>query len=177
MSQKKGNETIYPKIAFSHFKTIYVYMPTLYTYINLSEWIIIQIWQPPRFNLQCLPFFFLADLDDFKTNIRDIFVIEKDSGLRMASAHAEDSQGGDGDIFSGMVTAIKGFGEDVFNKSGRGKQELEFIDYESHKIFLQSHHNYYFAVLLNGSMSTSEKNKLADQFMDFASSDFLMRSS
>lgn len=111
---------------------------------------------------------FLADLDDFKTTIRDIFIIERNSGLRMGSAHADDSQGGDGDILSGMLTAIKGFGEDVFNKSSGEKQELEFIDYESHKIFLQSHHNYYFAVLLNGSMSTSEKNELANRLMDFA---------
>ncbi len=111
---------------------------------------------------------FLADLDDFKTKVQDIFTIQRNSGLVIASAHSDESQGGDGDIFSGMLTAIKAFGEDAFKKSGGEKQELEFIEYDSHKIFLQSHHNYFFAAVLNGSLSNSEKDKLADQLMEFA---------
>jgi len=110
----------------------------------------------------------LADLDDFKTKVQDTFIIQRNSGLVIASAHGDDTKGGDGDIFSGMLTAIKAFGEDAFSKGGGGKQELEFIEYDSHKIFLQSHHNYFFATVLNGSLSNSEKDKLANQLMEFA---------
>jgi len=111
---------------------------------------------------------FLADLDDFKTRVQDIFIIQRNSGLVIASEHAGEGQGGDGDIFSGMLTAIKAFGEDAFNKAGGEKQELEFIEYDSHKVFLQSHHNYFFAAVLNGSLSNSEKEKLANELMEFA---------
>jgi len=111
---------------------------------------------------------FLADLDDFKTRIQDIFVIQRNSGLVIASAHADETKGGDGDIFGGMLTAIIAFGEDVFNKARGEEHKLEFIEYDSHKIFLQSHHNYFFAVVLNGSLSNSEKDKLETQLMEFA---------
>lgn len=111
---------------------------------------------------------FLADLDDFKTRVQDIFIIQRNSGLVIASAHADETQGGDGDIFSGMLTAIKAFGEDAFSKNKSHKQELEFIEYDSHKIFLQSHHNYFFAVVLNGSLNISEKDKLETQLREFA---------
>ena len=111
---------------------------------------------------------FLADLDDFKTSTQDIFIIQRNSGIVIASAHGDDAKSGDGDIFGGMLTAIKAFGEDAFNKGGGGKQELEFIEYDSNKIFLQSHHNYFFATVLNGSLSNSEKDELANQLMEFA---------
>jgi len=119
---------------------------------------------------------FLADLDDFKTRLQDIFIIQRNSGLVMGDAHAKDSQGGDGDIFSGMLTAIKAFGEDAFKKADGEQQELEFIEYHSHKIFLQNHHNYFFAVVLSGSLSISEKDKLANQLMDFADKEKILNS-
>ncbi len=111
---------------------------------------------------------FLADLDDFKTKIQDTFIIQRNSGLVIASAHADNAKSRDGDIFGGMLTAIKAFGEDAFSKGGNGQQELEFIEYDSHKIFLQSHHNYFFTTVLNGSLSNSEKEKLANRLMEFA---------
>jgi len=110
---------------------------------------------------------FLADLDDFKTKLQDVFAIQI-SGLVIASARSKDSKSGDGDIFSSMLTAIKFFGEDSFKRKEGQKQELEFIEYESQKIFLQNHHNYYFAAVLNGSLNNSEKEKLASQLMEFA---------
>lgn len=110
---------------------------------------------------------FLADLEDFKTRLQDVFAIQI-SGLEIASARSKDSKTGDGDIFSSMLTAIKFFGEDSFKRKGGQRQHLEFIEYENHKIFLQNHHNYYFAAVLSGSLSNSEKEKLAHQLMEFA---------
>lgn len=110
---------------------------------------------------------FLADLDDFKTRLQDVFAIQI-SGLVIASARSKDSKSGDGDIFSSMLTAIKFFGEDSFKRKEGQKQELELIEYENQKIFLQNHHNYYFAAVLNGSLNNSEKDKLANQLMEFA---------
>jgi len=110
---------------------------------------------------------FLADLDDFKTRLQDVFAIQI-SGLVIASARSEDSKSGDGDIFSSMLTAIKYFGEDSFKKKEGQKQDLEFIEFQNNKIFLQNHHNYYFAAVLNGALNNSEKDKLANQLMEFA---------
>jgi len=75
---------------------------------------------------------------------------------------------GDSGIFGGMLTAIKSFGEDVFKNADDGGQELRMIDYNSFKIFMQSHHNYYFAVVLKGTYNSSEKDKLSNQLIAFA---------
>ncbi len=109
---------------------------------------------------------FLSQLDDFQMEIKDIFVIQRNSGLLLGSYST--SEMGDSGIFGGMLTAIKAFGEDVFKKSDEGRQELEMIDYNSHKIYMQSHHNYYFAAVLKGTITASEKNKLSDKLIKFA---------
>jgi|GEM_PF-497810 len=103
----------------------------------------------------------------FKASIQDIIIIQRNSGLVMGkySANEED---GDKDIFSGMLTAIKAFGEDAFRKSGSGTQDLGSIEYDSHRIFLHSHQNYYFAVVLKGPISTIEKDELGNNLIEFS---------
>lgn len=108
----------------------------------------------------------LSELDAFKPDIKDIFVIQKDSGLLMGSYST--TKMGDSGIFGGMLTAIKAFGEDVFRRAGDGGQELEMIEYNNYKIFLQSHHNYYFAVVLKGIISTTDRIELSGKLTEFA---------
>ncbi len=108
----------------------------------------------------------LSELDAFKPDIKDIFVIQRNSGLLMGSYSTTEM--GDSGIFGGMLTAIKSFGEDVFKNSGDDGHELEMIEYNSFKIFMQSHHNYYFAVVLKGTYNSSEKDKLSNQLIAFA---------
>lgn len=105
----------------------------------------------------------IASLDEVV--IQDVIVIQGDSGIVMG-AYSRD--GVERDIFSGMLTAIKAFGQDAFRKSGSGNQELEFVEYDNYKIFLQSHHNYYFAVVLTGATTSKDKDSLSDKLYDFA---------
>ena len=64
-----------------------------------------------------------------------------------------------------MFTAIKSFAEDAFNLE---KEDLEMIQYENYKIFLQNLPSYYFAVAMTGSISSTEKENLSNKLITFA---------
>jgi hypothetical protein len=71
----------------------------------------------------------------------------------------------DRDLVAGMLTAIKSFVEDAFSKK---RQDLDMIEYGTYKIFIQSFHLYYIPIILDGSISTSEKQTLSAKLLDFA---------
>ncbi|MEL7002309.1 MAG: cell envelope biogenesis protein OmpA, partial [Bacteroidota bacterium] len=62
--------------------------------------------------------------------IEQILVIQKDSGLIIGSYSQNPSV--DNDMVAGMITAIKTFAQDAFNKDA---QDLEMIEYETFKLF------------------------------------------
>ena len=94
--------------------------------------------------------------------IREIFLIEEDSGLLMASYSRTKSF--DQDMMSGMLTAIKTFVEDAMETS---EQNLEMISYDLHKIYVQSFSKFYVAVVLSGAIDTEFKRKLDDRILTF----------
>jgi len=98
--------------------------------------------------------------------IEEIFIIQQDSGLLLAAA--SKSKHVDQDVIAGMLTAIKSFVEDAFDK---GSEDLEMIRYENSKIFLHNFQSYYFAVSLTGSLSEIEKEKLSEELITFAKED------
>jgi len=98
--------------------------------------------------------------------IEEIFIIQQESGLLVAVA--SKSKHADQDVIAGMLTAIKSFVEDAFDK---GSEDLEMIRYENSKIFLQNFQSYYFAVSLTGSLSEVEKEKLSEELITFAKED------
>ncbi len=98
--------------------------------------------------------------------IEEIFIIQQDSGLLVAVA--SKSKHIDQDVIAGMLTAIKSFVEDAFDK---GSEDLEMIRYENSKIFLLNFQSYYFAVSLTGSLSEIEKEKLSEELITFAKED------
>ncbi len=98
-----------------------------------------------------------------KPIISEVFVIERDSGLLKGSASAVSTI--DQDVVAGMLTAIKAFVEDAFDG---GQQNLGMIEYDTHRIFLQNFPNYYIAVAMSGSISTTEKSNLTDRLLAFA---------
>ena len=98
--------------------------------------------------------------------IQEIYLIQRDTGLLLGSYSKEKNM--DQDVIAGMLTAIKSFVEDAFS----GEEEnLEMIQYENYKIFLQSFPLYYFAVALKGSISTAEKEELSNKLFSFAQND------
>ena len=103
---------------------------------------------------------FLADLD--VPVLEEIFVIQRDSGLLMGSAalYPNDNR----DVVAGMLTAIKSFVEDAFE---RKHEDLELIQYGTYKILLENMPHHYFAVALSGSVSNTEGAELRKQIIDF----------
>ena len=95
--------------------------------------------------------------------IEQIFVIQRDSGLLLGSAASHEKI--HDDLIAGMLTAIKSFAEDAFE---RGAADLEMIQYDIYRIFLQNFPKYYIAVVLGGSMTALQKKELSDNLLHFA---------
>ncbi len=101
--------------------------------------------------------------EQYKARIEQILVIEKGSGI--LKANYAKTQTLDEDMVAGMLTAIKSFVEDAYDK---GEMELERIDYEFFTIHLQNFSNYYIAVVITGIYDDNYKDKLEDVLLDFA---------
>jgi hypothetical protein len=102
----------------------------------------------------------LADAD--KAQLEEIFVIERDSGILIGSATLYPAI--NRDVVAGMLTAIKSFVEDAFD---RDKEDLEMIQYGTYKIVVENFPSYYFAAAIKGSISTAEAGKLRGDMIEF----------
>lgn len=98
-----------------------------------------------------------------EAGIEEVYVIQRDSGLLMGSYSRNQTM--DKDLIAGMLTAIKSFVEDAFL---REREELEFIQYGTYKILIQSFHSYYISIALGGSLSATEKERLSNLVLEFA---------
>ncbi len=94
--------------------------------------------------------------------LEEIFVIQKDTGLMLGSAALYPSV--NRDVVAGMLTAIKSFVEDAFE---RENEDLEMIQYGTYRILIQTYPFYYFAMALSGSVSSAESERLRGQVLDF----------
>ncbi len=95
--------------------------------------------------------------------IEQILIVQRASGLLIGSATKNEKI--HEDLVAGMLTAIKSFAEDAFE---RGEADLEMIQYDRYRIFLQNFPSYYFAVILGGSMSALQKDTLSNDLLTFA---------
>ena len=102
--------------------------------------------------------------------VREIFLIEEESGILMASY--SKSKSFDQDMMSGMLTAIKTFVEDAMDVE---KQGLEMISYDLYKIYVQNFNKFYVAVVLAGVVDEAFKSKLNDQILSFVK-DIMLKS-
>lgn len=96
-----------------------------------------------------------ADLilqNSHKALIQEIFVIDNESGILMASYTRNNLF--DQDMAAGMLTAIKSFVEDAFEAES---QNLETINYDNYKIYIQNFNKFYIAVVLAGVLSEAFK--------------------
>lgn len=98
--------------------------------------------------------------------IKEIYVIKRHSGIVLGSYSIDNTI--DRDMIGGMLTAIKAFVEDaISDEEGKG-EELEKIQYGNYKIFIQNFYNYYIAVVMSGTISSSDENELSDNMINFA---------
>jgi hypothetical protein len=68
------------------------------------------------------------------------------------------------DAVVGMLTAIKDFVEDAFEKD---REDLETINYGTYRIMLYTYPTYYFAMAMTGSVSTMESERFRDEVVYF----------
>ncbi len=100
------------------------------------------------------------------STVEEVYLIQRDSGILLASASNNESM--DKDVVAGMLTAIKSFVEDAFNKDA---QDLEMIEYGSYKIIIRSYYSFYIAMAISGALSSTEQNNLAENIDTFASNE------
>ncbi|MEP5611505.1 MAG: hypothetical protein ABJP45_04615 [Cyclobacteriaceae bacterium] len=94
--------------------------------------------------------------------IQEIFIIEENSGILMASYSRNNTM--DKDMIAGMLTAIKSFVKDSFT----GKdQELETINYDAFSVYVQNFKKFYVAVAISGVITAEFKMKLDDTILKF----------
>lgn len=94
--------------------------------------------------------------------LEEVFVIQKDTGLMLGSAALYPSV--NRDVVAGMLTAIKSFVEDAFE---RENEDLEMIQYGTYRILIQNYPFYYFAMAMSGSVSAAESERLRGQVIEF----------
>jgi hypothetical protein len=94
--------------------------------------------------------------------LEEIHVIQRYSGVLMGSAFARETF--DREAVVGMLTAIKSFAEDAFQ---RGAENLEFIEYDTYKIMLHTHPSFYFALAISGSISSRERGAIIERLEAF----------
>jgi BON domain len=98
----------------------------------------------------------------FPFNISEIFLIHESSGLLITHVSSSESElSPDGDLISGMLTAIKDFVSESFKKNG-GSQNLYEIQYGDSKIVLERGLYSYLAVVISGQEPFNFHNKLSE---------------
>lgn len=97
------------------------------------------------------------------SEIEEIFIIEKDSGLLKGSYSRIPIV--NKDMLSGMLTAIKSFVEDAFFKKG---QNLEYIQFETFQISIHNFKTIYIAITTSGSSNPIFNTKVSNAFEGLA---------
>jgi len=97
------------------------------------------------------------------TEIQEIFLIEKNSGILKANFSKTNTI--DKEVLSAMLTAIKSFVEDAFKT---GNDSLESIEYGLYNIHIQNFNSYYFAVVVHGVFDSAYEAKLEYELLSFA---------
>lgn len=103
-----------------------------------------------------------AFTDAMPPTLNDVFVIENGSGLLMGSYTKYKVV--DKDMIAAMLTAIKSFVEDAFSNHN---QSLEWIEYETYKIYIITFKRLSIACTISGVPSKQYKTELEDQVLEF----------
>ncbi len=101
--------------------------------------------------------------EQIKPVVEQLMVINKGSGIIISEYTRTKNI--DEDMVAGMLTAIKSFAEDAFEKEDI---ELQYIEYESYHVHLQNFSSYYIAVVISGSYNVIFKGELEDKLLNFA---------
>jgi hypothetical protein len=101
--------------------------------------------------------------DSLPPSIEGVFMLEADTGILMGSYTREDTL--DKDMIGAMLTAIKSFVEDAFQK---GKEQLEWIEYETYKIHLVNLQAFNMAIMISGVPNLEFKGELEETILKYS---------
>ena len=100
--------------------------------------------------------------NSYQSKIAEVYVIEQHSGLLIGSASR--AQKVNIEVIAGMLTAIKAFVQDAFD---RGEQEVNMIDYDEYSILIENHYSYYVAVAFEGVVTAKEEVSIRERITIF----------
>ncbi len=100
----------------------------------------------------------LAMREALPFNIRQIFLIQQETGLLMA--HEGDEDTADSDLISAMLTAIRDFVRDSFGTDQ--DDQLDQVQYGNHRIIVQSGEAVYLAIVYQGVEPTGFHHQLRE---------------
>ncbi|WP_420631154.1 hypothetical protein [Candidatus Leptofilum sp.] len=100
----------------------------------------------------------LALRDAIPFEIEQLFFIQRDTGLLLATYPAEDAELSSG-MISGMLTAIRQFARDSFGR-GRTDTDLDEIQYGDDRIIIQGGQYAYLAAVIHGIEPAGFRGKL-----------------
>ncbi len=109
----------------------------------------------------------LAINDAIDCRLLQIFVIEKKSGLLIGEYSPKNIL--EPDLVAGMLSAIKSFVESAF---GQENSDLESLEYSSYKILMYNFNRFYFACVMEGTISAEIRADLQDDFLDLVDKEF-----
>jgi hypothetical protein len=104
-----------------------------------------------------------------KPQLEEIFLIKYPEGTIIAHA-ARNGMGTAPDAVAGMLTAIKAFVSDAFEKN---EQHVHLIQYQTEVLLLEHYHSYYFATLLSGAITITEQNEISEKMYRFLQSEYV----
>ena len=90
----------------------------------------------------------LADAVPFQ--IKQLFLIQHDSGLVIKFINLDSEEFPDSDLVSGMLTAIRNFMRDSFDPEDQSEEGLREVQYREDKIIVESGTEAYVAAVTNG---------------------------
>ena len=108
----------------------------------------------------------LALRDALPFEIKEMFLIQRGSGLLLAHTHTGYEDTGDSELIGAMLTAIRDFAQDAFRRGGQNDQELDSIDYRDVRILIQSGTQAYLAVVYTGVEPEGFRSRLRDFVSD-----------
>lgn len=101
--------------------------------------------------------------DLLEPQIDQILVVEQQTGLLIGSYNRDNAV--DQDMVAAMLTAIKSFVGDAYQK---GDQDLEMIEFETFKLLIRNFKSFYIVSAVSGGLTLSYKNKIDDLILNFA---------
>jgi hypothetical protein len=107
----------------------------------------------------------LALRDSLPFAMREVFLIQRESGLLLAHIHPGSESATDSDLIGGMLTAIRDFFRDSFGK-GQSEKELDEVQYGDERIIVQSGQFAYLAVVIKGVEPEGFRAKTHDFISD-----------